>query len=85
MRVLATALVAPGSCPRRLPDDQADTGINPHNPPEGRALVARLAGVMRDTEDALMDGLDPDDVRATRRVLAQVAERARALRAERAG
>jgi hypothetical protein len=40
---------------------------------------------MRDTEDALMDGLDPDDVRATRRVLAQVAERARALRAERAG
>jgi MarR family transcriptional regulator, transcriptional regulator for hemolysin len=52
---------------------------------EGRALVARLASVMRDTEDALTDGLDPDAVKATRRVLTQVAERARTLRAERTG
>jgi MarR family transcriptional regulator, transcriptional regulator for hemolysin len=52
---------------------------------EGRTLIARLHGVMRATEDALTDGLDPRDVQATRRVLAQVAERARALRAERAG
>jgi MarR family transcriptional regulator for hemolysin len=50
---------------------------------EGDALVARVGGVMRSTEDALTGGLDPDDVQATRRVLAQVAERARALRAER--
>jgi len=52
---------------------------------EGRALIGRLRGVMRATEDALTDGLDPRDVQATRRVLAQVAERARALRAERTG
>jgi hypothetical protein len=38
---------------------------------------------MRATEDALIDGLDPGDVQTTRRVLAQVAERARTLRAER--
>ncbi|MFY9926673.1 MAG: MarR family transcriptional regulator [Streptosporangiaceae bacterium] len=50
---------------------------------EGRALIARLASVMRSTEDALVDGLDPDDVQTTRRVLAQVAERARVLRPER--
>jgi len=50
---------------------------------DGRALVARLRDVMRATEDALTDGLDPRDVQATRRVLRQVAERARALRAER--
>jgi MarR family transcriptional regulator for hemolysin len=52
---------------------------------EGKALVARLHGVMRSTEDALTDQLDPNDVEVTRRVLAQVAERARVLRAERAG
>jgi MarR family transcriptional regulator for hemolysin len=52
---------------------------------DGRALIARLHDVMRATEDALTDGLDPDAVQATRRVLAQVAERARTLRAERAG
>jgi MarR family transcriptional regulator, transcriptional regulator for hemolysin len=50
---------------------------------EGRSLVARLHSVMRSTEEALTDGLDPEDVQATRRVLAQIAERARALRAER--
>ncbi len=38
---------------------------------------------MRSTEDALTDGLAPRDVQTTRRVLAQVAGRARALRAER--
>ena len=52
---------------------------------EGQALIARLHGVMRATEDALTDGLDEHDVQTTRRVLAQVAERARALRAERSG
>jgi MarR family transcriptional regulator for hemolysin len=52
---------------------------------EGRALIARLHDVMRATENALTDGLAPDDVQATRRVLTQVAERARTLRAERAG
>jgi hypothetical protein len=40
---------------------------------------------MRSSEDALTDGLDPDEMQATRRVLARVAERARTLRAERAG
>ena len=50
---------------------------------EGQALIARLRGVMRATEDALTDGLDPADVETTRRVLAQVAGRARTLRAER--
>jgi MarR family transcriptional regulator, transcriptional regulator for hemolysin len=52
---------------------------------EGRALIARLHSVMRSTEDALTKGLDPGDVQATRRVLAQIAERARTLRAGRAG
>jgi MarR family transcriptional regulator, transcriptional regulator for hemolysin len=52
---------------------------------EGRALISRLRGVMRATEDALTSGLDPDEIQVTRRVLAQVAERARTLRAERAG
>jgi MarR family transcriptional regulator for hemolysin len=52
---------------------------------DGTALIARLQGVMRSTEDALTSGLDPDEVEVTRRVLAQVAERARTLRAERAG
>ncbi len=52
---------------------------------EGKALIDRLQGVMRATEDALTDGLGEDDVRTTRRVLAQVTERARALRAERSG
>jgi MarR family transcriptional regulator for hemolysin len=52
---------------------------------EGRALVARLHDVMRSTEVALTDGLDPVEVLATRRVLVQIAERARTLRAERTG
>jgi MarR family transcriptional regulator for hemolysin len=52
---------------------------------DGKALIARLQGVMRSTEDALTSGLDPREVEVTRRVLAQVAERARTLRAERAG
>ena len=52
---------------------------------DGRALLARLDGVMRATEAALTAGLDPGDVDATRRVLARVAEQARALRAERPG
>jgi MarR family transcriptional regulator for hemolysin len=51
----------------------------------GKALIARLQGVMRSTEDALTSRLDADEVQVTRRVLAQVAERARALRAGRAG
>ena len=52
---------------------------------EGKALIARLHGVMRATEDALTDGLGERDVQTTRRVLAQVTERARTLRAERSG
>ena len=52
---------------------------------EGKALIDRLQGVMRATEDALTDGLGEDDVQTTRRVLAQVTERARALRAGRSG
>jgi DNA-binding MarR family transcriptional regulator len=50
---------------------------------DGRALFARLDDVMRATEAALTSGLDPRDVAATRRVLARVAEQARALRAQR--
>jgi MarR family transcriptional regulator, transcriptional regulator for hemolysin len=52
---------------------------------DGRALLARLGGVMRATETALTSGLDPRDVETARQVLAHVAERARALRAERPG
>jgi hypothetical protein len=40
---------------------------------------------MRSTEAALVAGLDEHDVQTTRRVLVQVAERARTLRAERPG
>ncbi|HEY6522357.1 MAG TPA: MarR family transcriptional regulator [Solirubrobacteraceae bacterium] len=50
---------------------------------DGRALLARLQGVMRDTEAALTAGLSESDVLATRRVLDHITERARALRAER--
>jgi MarR family transcriptional regulator, transcriptional regulator for hemolysin len=52
---------------------------------DGRALLARLGGVMRTTETALTSGLDPREVETTRRVLAHIAEQARALRAERPG
>jgi MarR family transcriptional regulator for hemolysin len=52
---------------------------------DGKALIGRLQGVMRSTEDALTGGLDPREVEITRRVLAQVADRARTLRAGRAG
>jgi MarR family transcriptional regulator, transcriptional regulator for hemolysin len=52
---------------------------------DGQALIGRLQGVMRSTEDSLTSGLDPREVEITRRVLAQVADRARTLRAERAG
>jgi len=38
---------------------------------------------MRATEAALISGLDPSEVETTRRVLAHIAEQARALRAER--
>lgn len=49
---------------------------------DGRALLVRLQGVMRDTEAALTAGLGESDVRATRRVLGHITERARALRAQ---
>ena len=52
---------------------------------DGRALLARLDGVMQATESALVSGLDPGEVETTRRVLAHIAEQARALRAERPG
>jgi MarR family transcriptional regulator for hemolysin len=52
---------------------------------DGRALFARLDRVMRATETALTSELDPRDVETARLVLAHVGERARALRAERAG
>ena len=50
---------------------------------EGQALFARLHGVMRATEAALTDGIDPHDLQVARAVLAQVAEHARTLRAQR--
>jgi hypothetical protein len=40
---------------------------------------------MQATESALVSGLDPGEVETTRRVLAHIAEQARALRAERPG
>jgi MarR family transcriptional regulator, transcriptional regulator for hemolysin len=46
----------------------------------GRELADRLRGVMRDTEAALTDGLDPRDVQTTRDVLSHMAGRARELR-----
>jgi MarR family transcriptional regulator, transcriptional regulator for hemolysin len=49
---------------------------------DGRALLAQLQAVMRDTEAALTAGLSESDVLATRRVLDHLTERARALRAE---
>jgi MarR family transcriptional regulator, transcriptional regulator for hemolysin len=47
---------------------------------EGRALFGQLREVMRQTEAALLQGLDPDDVQIARRVLGHVADQARALR-----
>jgi MarR family transcriptional regulator, transcriptional regulator for hemolysin len=66
-----------------VPDDRRASLVDLTG--EGQALIARLHGVMRDTENALTDGLDEHDVQTTRRVLAQVAERARTLRAQRSG
>jgi MarR family transcriptional regulator, transcriptional regulator for hemolysin len=48
---------------------------------QGRELFGRLRGVMRETEAALTDGLDPRDVQTARDVLGHMAERARQLRA----
>jgi DNA-binding MarR family transcriptional regulator len=50
--------------------------------PAGRRLYARLQETMRSTEAALTDGITERDLRTTRRVLTELAERARALRAE---
>jgi MarR family transcriptional regulator for hemolysin len=66
-----------------VPDDRRASLVDLTS--EGQALIGRLHGVMRDTENALTDGLDEHDVQTTRRVLAQVAERARTLRAQRSG
>jgi MarR family transcriptional regulator, transcriptional regulator for hemolysin len=49
---------------------------------EGQALFERLHGVMQATEAALTDGIDPRDLVLARAVLAQIADRARALRAQ---
>jgi MarR family transcriptional regulator, transcriptional regulator for hemolysin len=46
----------------------------------GRELYERLHGVMRATERALTEGLDPADLATTRAVLARLADRARDLR-----
>lgn len=64
-----------------VPEDRRASLVNLTD--DGRALFARLDDVMRATEAALTSGLDPRDVAATRRVLARVAEQARALRAQR--
>jgi MarR family transcriptional regulator, transcriptional regulator for hemolysin len=50
--------------------------------PAGRRLYARLQETMRSTEAALTDGINERDLRTTRRVLTELADRARALRAE---
>ena len=66
-----------------VPDDRRASLVDLTG--DGEALIARLHGVMRATENALTDGLDEHDVQTTRRVLAQVAERARTLRAQQSG
>ena len=47
---------------------------------QGRALYRRLADTVTRTTTQVLSGLDPDDVRVASRVLAQVKERATALR-----
>jgi MarR family transcriptional regulator for hemolysin len=46
----------------------------------GRARFGALHEAVRSSEVALTSGIDPDDLRTTMRVLAEVAERARGLR-----
>jgi MarR family transcriptional regulator for hemolysin len=48
----------------------------------GRERFAALHEAMRSTEGALTADIDPGDLEVTQRVLAQVAERARSLRAQ---
>jgi len=47
---------------------------------EGQALHARVIGIMRTTEAALTQGLDPADLATTSAVLAHLITRARDLR-----
>ena len=63
-----------------VPEDRRAALITLTDP--GRELFGRLRGVMRETEAALTDGLDPHDVLIARDVLSRVAERARELRAQ---
>jgi MarR family transcriptional regulator, transcriptional regulator for hemolysin len=49
---------------------------------QGRALYRRLADTVARTTAQVLSGLDPDDVRVASRVLAQVKERASALRGD---
>jgi DNA-binding MarR family transcriptional regulator len=52
---------------------------------KGRERFAALHNAMRSAEGALTAGIDPKDLEITQRVLAQVAERARSLRAQISG
>ena len=47
---------------------------------QGNALYGRLSELVTRTTDQVVGGIDPDDLRITRRVLAGVKERANALR-----
>jgi MarR family transcriptional regulator for hemolysin len=52
---------------------------------KGRERFAALHNAMRSAEGSLTAGIDPTDLEVTQRVLAQVAERARVLRAQLSG
>lgn len=62
-----------------VPGDRRASRVEPTA--EGLTQFDAVATVMRATEAALTDGLDPADVDAARRVLSHVATRARQLRA----
>jgi MarR family transcriptional regulator for hemolysin len=75
-------LVAAGHVVRStVPEDRRASRVS--LTPAGKAVFDELLATMRATDDALTDGIPAADVATTRGVLAQVAERARALRAER--
>jgi MarR family transcriptional regulator, transcriptional regulator for hemolysin len=63
-----------------VPDDRRASLVSMTD--AGRERFTALQAAMRSTEGALTAGIDPKDIETAVRVLAQVAERARSLRAQ---
>ena len=65
---------------RRTPVPTDRRSVTIELTPEGRTLHRRLRASVEDCEEALESAIDPHELAVTRRVLRQLAERARELR-----